>query len=74
MWASETALGASHTFLLGQEPLTITVMARNSVGVSSNNHNLTLTKSPKREWLSLKTFCHDCCCGMSVFHLARAFS
>ncbi|XP_076133984.1 leptin receptor isoform X1 [Alosa pseudoharengus] len=49
MWSSETALGASHAFLLGQEPLTVTVMARNSVGDSSNNHILTLTRSPKRQ-------------------------
>ena len=49
VWSSETAVGASHTFLLGQEPLTVTVMARNSVGNSSNNSILTLSKNPKRE-------------------------
>ncbi|XP_031430873.1 leptin receptor [Clupea harengus] len=49
VWSSETAVGASHTFLLGQEPLTVTVMARNSVGNSSNNSILTLSKNPKRQ-------------------------
>ncbi|XP_062411830.1 leptin receptor [Sardina pilchardus] len=49
VWSRETALGASHAFLLGQDPLTVTVMARNSVGNSSNNHILTLSKGPKRQ-------------------------
>ncbi|KAL2089708.1 hypothetical protein ACEWY4_014396 [Coilia grayii] len=54
VWSSEMAVGATHTFLLGEEPLAVTVVARNSVGHSTKNSNLVLTKRPKRQ--SVQTF------------------
>nr|XP_055068564.1 leptin receptor isoform X2 [Misgurnus anguillicaudatus] len=47
-WSNETSLVPFHSFQWRRETHTVTVMSRNSLGVSTWNSNITLSRQPKR--------------------------